>query len=460
MLRDKIDFGTMKVGQLFVKQLVPNVLGMLFTALFIITDGIFVGRGIGSDALAAVNIVAPVSLFVTGVALMFGMGGAIVASIHMARGKAKTANINVTQSVVVSSLAMLIVSVLLFVFARQTALMLGAPMDIVEDATIYLRYYVLFAVFQSLLCTLPFFVRMGSPVFSMICVIAGTVINIVLDYVFIFVTGWGLAGAAIATGIGEIVGVGMLLTWLLRYSPQVRLLRLKWSVRSLRLTLRNTGYMVRLGCSAFFSELTIALMMVAGNFVFARYLGVSGVAAYSIVCYLFPIIFMVFNATVQSAQPIISYNYGCGMYTRGRQAFYLALKVAAAIGAFFLVVAYLWKETVISWFIADPANPAWEIATYGLPLFALDFIFFGINIVVCGYYMCVENVRRAISFTLMRGILPVVCFFLLPLWWGELGIWLAVPVAEVLTTMVIGAAFLINRYSWRSLSNEQITQRI
>ncbi|MCC8188699.1 MAG: MATE family efflux transporter [Bacteroides sp.] len=459
-MRDKIDFGKRKVGHLFMRQLIPNVLGMLATALFIITDGIFVGRGIGSDALAAVNIVAPVSLFLTGVGLMFGMGGAIVASIQLSRDKVRVANINATQAVVVSSLAMLLVSVGVFIFARQTALLLGSPMDILNDAVIYLRYYIVFAVFQSLLCTLPFFVRIVSPAFSMVCVITGTVINILLDYVFIFVTGWGLAGAAIATGIGEIAGVSMLLVYLMRYSPQVKLLRLKWSVKSVRLTLCNISYMIRLGCSAFFSELTIALMMIAGNFVFARHLGVSGVAAYSIICYLFPIIFMLFNATVQSAQPIISYNYGCGMYTRGRQAFHLALKVAAAAGAFFLLVSWMWKDTVISWFITDPTNPAWEIATYGLPLFALDFIFFGINIVVCGYYMCVENVRKAITFTLTRGMLPVICFFLLPLWWGERGIWLAVPVAEVLITVLIGITFLIEKYTWKNFSNEQITQRI
>ena len=102
MQRDSIDFGSMKIGQLFCKQLFPTLLGMVFSALFVITDGVFVGRGIGSDALAAVNIAAPLFVFAAGIGLMFGMGGAIVASINLARGKERVANINATQATLVS----------------------------------------------------------------------------------------------------------------------------------------------------------------------------------------------------------------------------------------------------------------------------------------------------------------------------------------------------------------------
>ena len=112
MQRDSIDFGSMKVGQLFCKQLFPTLLGMVFSALFVITDGVFVGRGIGSDALAAVNIAAPLFVFAAGMGLMFGMGGAIVASINLARGKERVANINATQATLVSFIGMTLVSIL------------------------------------------------------------------------------------------------------------------------------------------------------------------------------------------------------------------------------------------------------------------------------------------------------------------------------------------------------------
>lgn len=98
-MRDSIDFKTMNIPKLFRKLLIPTVLGMIFNAIFIITDGIFVGKGIGSDALAAVNITAPLFLINTGVALMFGIGASVVASVHLSQGKAKVARINVTQAI-------------------------------------------------------------------------------------------------------------------------------------------------------------------------------------------------------------------------------------------------------------------------------------------------------------------------------------------------------------------------
>lgn len=103
-MKDSIDFGSMEIPKLFRKLLIPTVLGMVFSAVFVITDGIFVGKGIGSDALAAVNITAPLFLISTGIGLMFGVGASVVASIHLSQGKQKSARINVTQAVVVSSL--------------------------------------------------------------------------------------------------------------------------------------------------------------------------------------------------------------------------------------------------------------------------------------------------------------------------------------------------------------------
>lgn len=446
MQRDSIDFGSMKVGTLFRKQLVPTVLGMVFSALFIITDGIFVGRGIGSDALAAVNIAAPLFVFAAGVGLMFGMGGAIVASINLSRNKEKVANINATQATLVSLLVMLSVSLLVIAFPAQAARLLGAPDDLMLLAREYLIAYAAFAVFQTLLSVLTFFVRIDGPNVAMWCMTTSTIINIVLDYLFIFVFKWGLTGAAVATGIGEVVGVAMMVIFLLRYSPRIKLGKLKLSRKSLMLTVRNSGYIVRLGFSAFLGEAAIAVMMLAGNYVFVRYLGTNGVAAFSIVCYFFPIIFMVFNAVIQSAQPIISYNYGCEAYERSRQALKLAIWTTVGLALFFDLVFTLFREPIVSLFISDHTNLAWQIAVDGIPFFATGYLFFGINVVAVGYLMSVERTGKATFYTLLRGvILPVACFFVLPLWLDVKGIWLAVAVAEGITTCFILSGLFVRK---------------
>ena len=150
-MKDSIDFGSMEIPRLFRRLLIPTVLGMVFSALFIITDGIFVGRGIGSDALAAVNITAPLFLINTGVGLMFGVGASVVASIHLSHGKVKTARINVTQAVVVSSLLLVAYSLAICLFAPEVALLLGSSPRLLPLVLEYMYWFVPFLPFSALL---------------------------------------------------------------------------------------------------------------------------------------------------------------------------------------------------------------------------------------------------------------------------------------------------------------------
>ena len=313
--------------------LIPTVLGMIFSAIFIITDGIFVGKGIGSDALAAVNITAPLFLINTGVALMFGIGASDVASIHLSQGKVKVARINITQAVVVSSLLLIAYAAVILCNVEKIALLLGSSPRLLPLATEYMHWFVPFLVFSALLSSGMFFVRLdGSPNYAMVCNIIPALLNIGLDYLFIFVFKWGMFGAALATSLGYIVGALMILIYLMQPHRVLHLCKVKLSSKSLRLTLRNTGYMCKLGLSSFLCEAAIATMMFTGNYVFIHYLGEDGVAAYSIACYFFPIIFMVYNAIAQSAQPILSYNFGAGNPERVRAAFRLALLTAISCG--------------------------------------------------------------------------------------------------------------------------------
>ena len=290
-MRDSIDFKNMDIAALFRKLLLPTVLGMIFSALFVITDGIFVGKGIGSDALAAVNIVAPLWLFSTGIGLMFGVGASVVASIHLSHNKPKTARINITQSIVVSSLLLMCTSTLFCLFAPQVVHLLGSSERLKPLAVEYMCWFVPFSAFTALLNSGMFFLRLdGSPNFAMFCNIVASVLNIILDYLFIFPFGWGMFGAAFASAIGTTVGALMIIIYLSRRNCALRFYPVKFSRNSMKLMKRNVGYMCRLGSSAFLCEVAIACMMFVGNLVFIHYLKEDGVAAFSIACYFFPII--------------------------------------------------------------------------------------------------------------------------------------------------------------------------
>lgn len=445
----KIDYEKTSIGKLFVKQLVPSILGMAFTALFVIMDGIFVGRGIGSDALAAVNIIAPLFTIMTGVGLMFGMGAAIIATIHLSKRKKKSADIVITQSFVVSSLIMLLFTILAVYFPKQIAMMLGAPESLIEMATEYLIYLSCFSVFQTAISSLPFFVRISNPNYSLICLSIATILNIVLDYVFIFIFKWELMGAAVATGIGQVIATLMLVLYLTKNSAGLRFVKLHITLKNIRYALRNTITIAHLGFAVLLSEITISIMSIAGNYTFSFYTGVAGVAAFGIINYLFPIVYMIFNAIIQSAQPIISYNYGQNSKGRYIGALRLAIMTAIVVGGIFVVISTVFNQQLVSLFIPDRTDPAWIIAVTGLPYFSLDFIFFGINIIAIGYYMSVQNTRRAMTFTIVRGALPVICFMVIPIWLDVKGIWLSVPIAEILTALVIFIIIVKNKISER-----------
>lgn len=442
-LRDSIDFKNTDVATLFRKLLLPTVLGMIFSALFVITDGIFVGRGVGSDALAAVNIVAPLWLYSTGIGLMFGVGASVVASIHLSHGKVKVARINITQAIVVSSLLLICTSTLFCIFAPEVVSLLGGSERLTPLAVEYMRWFVPFSAFTALLNSGMFFLRLdGSPNYAMMCNIVAAIVNIILDYLFIFPFGWGMFGAAIASAIGTTAGALMIVFYLMRRRCALRFYPVKLSWKSLQLTCRNVGYMCRLGSSAFLCETAIACMMFVGNLVFIHYLKEEGVAAFSIACYFFPIIFMVYNAIAQSAQPIISYNYGLQENLRVRRAYMLALKTAIVCGICFTLTTMLCSPQIVAMFI-DRSYPAYEIAVKGLPLYATGFVFFAINIVSIGYFQSVERAKYATFITLLRGfILLTACFFGLPLLMGTEGIWLATPLAEVLTTIIIFVIYM------------------
>ena len=443
-LRDSIDFGKENIPQLFRRMLYPTLTGMLFTALFTITDGIFVGRGLGSDALAAVNITAPLFLLATGIGLMFGMGASVVASIHMGAGKIKVARLNVTQSIAVTSLLMALMTLFILLFPKQLLMMLGCSERLEPLAISYLNGFVPFMITFSLISVCGFFVRLnGAPNYAMLCSVVSAVINIALDYILIFVVKWGMFGAAVATGIGTSIGVIMMLVYLLRKNTTVKMIPIKLSLNSMILMMRNVWYMCKLGFSSFLGELAIGIMMLCGNFIFMRYMGEDGVAGFSIACYFFPIVFMIYTSIAQSAQPIISYNYGVRSSERVRQSLTVALKTALFCGLVLTLITYLFSSQIVSMFISSEFA-AHKIASAGLPLFAVGFIPFAINIVVVGYFQSVERVKYAFGITVLRGvILMVINFIFLPQIIGNNGAWLAVPLTEIISAII--AIFLLAR---------------
>lgn len=437
-MRDAIDYGTMRIPLLFRKLFFPTLLGLISSVLLNLADGIFVGRGVGSEALAAINIAAPVFQISTGIALMFGSGVSVVAAVHLSKGNIKAANINVTQAFTVGMLLMLVALALINGFPRATTKLFGGSDMLYPMVHQYLIGVSPCLLFMVINMVGLFAIRLdGAPNYAMAVNTVSAGLNIILDWIFVFPLQWGIFGAAVATSISAGVGSLMVAYYFIRLSKQLRLYRPKFSSTAIKLTIRNSGYMLRLGFPTFVAETAISCMMITGNFVFMHYLHEDGVAAFSVACYLFPLIFMFGNATAQSSLPIVSYNYGLGSEKRVHETFRLSVSTAIIFGLLTTFAGCLLAPQIVNLFI-DSSSPSNAIGRNGVPLFLLTCLPFTLNVVHIGYLQSLERYKPATVFMLLRGyILIIPSFILLPMAIGVDGLWLAEPVSEIVTFVIL-----------------------
>ncbi len=268
------------------------------------------------------------------------------------------------------------------------------------------------------------------------------VVNIALDWYMIFSLDMGVKGAAVATSAACVFGGLMALAYFVRFSYKLRFYRLKLSVTSLLLSIRNVTYIMKIGFATFLTELAMGVIMLTGNYMFMSMLNEEGVAAFAVACYLFPIVFSISNAVAQSAQPIISFNHGVRSDARVARTLRVSLFTAAVCGTVVSLCLWIGAPAITALFLT-PSEAAYGIALAGLPLFALCAVFFSVNIAFIGYYQSVERAMASTVFTSLRGMLLLVpSFVLLPHALGVSGLWLAITTAEFLTLVSVSLFYL------------------
>ncbi len=436
MTTAKLDYEHGRVGRLFGKVFFPTLLGMIFNTLLTIIDGVFIGRGVGPQGLAAVNVIAPLFMVSTGIGLMFGIGASVIAGIALASKDNARANSIITCAFLFSSIVMAGIVVYGLFFPTAFARVLGASDLLMPHARAYLLFLsigLLPLMWQSIGLMV---IRLdGSPKYAMMCNVIPATLNIFLDWLMIFPLGMGVGGAALATSISCVIG-GVMAVVYFRWSYVLKFTR---RITDFRNTIWNE---VRIGSSAFITELAMSIMMFTGNYIFMMSFGENGVAAYAVACYLFPLVFMINNAVAQSAQPIISINYGTSNLVRVRQALKISVWVALICGLIESSSIGLIARPIVGLFI-PVSSEAGRLAVSGLPIFATAAIFFALNIALIGYYQSIGRGGLALSLTLLRGVVLLVpLFFLMPVLFPHWGVWGAIPVSELITSAVILLVFL------------------
>ncbi|MCG8484509.1 MAG: MATE family efflux transporter [Clostridia bacterium] len=422
---------TERITKLLLKYIIPTVTGMLVAAIHIFIDGIFVGRGIGSVGVAAVNIVVPLFTVYTGLGLLVGIGGSTLVSNQFARQKFDEARKIFTQSTMTLVLISIVFMTITLLFIEPIAMILGSNEAILPLVKEYLVVILLLTPIFIMSTALTNFVRAdGAPKFAMICTLIGAVINGTLDYVAIFILKWGLTGAAIATGAGNIISLIMMVIFFQTKRGNLYFVKIKFDLEKLK-------EIMFIGVPSFLAEIGISIVTLAHNIMMMKLAGAVGVSAYGVVNYIYPLMLMIFLGLTMSMQPVISYNHGALKIARVKEAMILVFKIALVSGILFFLSGIFFSESMVKLFIVNEENVI-QLASRGIRIFFSNYIFLGLNLAVVMYFQCTERPKISAFITILRSVIIVLaCLFILPKFLGTDGVWLSVPIAEGLTFLYI-----------------------
>lgn len=421
---------TEKISKLLIRYFIPTVFGMLVAAVHITIDGIFVGRGIGSVGVAAVNIVVPFFTVYTAIGLMFGIGGATLISIEFSRNNFKKAREIFTISTIMVIVISIVMIVLTFVFREDLAVILGANEATMDSVMDYFLVIIFFAPVFMLGNVMNSCVRAdGSPKLGMVATVTGAVINGVFDYIAIFVMDWGLTGAAIATGIGNIVSIIILIVYFSGSKSKLGFVKVKFDWK-------QVAHIAKIGIPSFISEFGISVVTMYHNLAMVQLAGEKGVAAYGVINYIYPIMMLIFWGLSVSMQPVISYNHGAGLKDRVKESISLVLKISLIMGVISYVLGVLFNEEMVRLFIMDSEEVV-VMASRGILIYFINFIFLGFNMSIIMYYQAIENPGVSTVFTVLRGfVIVLILLNILPKKFGIDGVWMTIPLTEAIVFLI------------------------
>ena len=407
----------------------PTIVMMIFMSMYTMIDGIFVANFVSPDALAGLNLVVPATNILASAAVLVGAGGSVVLSLKLGQGKQKEANAEFSAIVLITILFGAAVTVLGTIFADPVLNLLGTPESLYQVAYDYYSMLVLFAVPTLLQVQFQyFFVTAGAPTLGMVCIIAGGVTHIILDYVFILLCGMDIRGAALATGIGYSVPSIVGLTWFAFNRKGM----LNFTAPRLRLsTLRECAIN---GSGSMIINVAGGVVTWLFNRTIVIYLHEIGISAATIILYARFMLNSVLTGYSSGVMPVISFNYGRKDYTQVRFLFRTSLKAVLAGSALVFLASLLLGDSIVALFASGEPELA-EIAKHGLFLFAFSYLFSGVNTFATSLFSALNSGKTsALMACTNTFVFLTASMFLLPkLGLGADGVWLAVPCAELLT---------------------------
>ena len=409
----------------------PSIVMMVFTSIYGVVDGLFVSNFVGKTAFASVNLVMPFVMILGGMGFMIGTGGTALVSKLMGEGKKDEANSTFSMMVLFTLLLGIVLSAVGFLTMRPVSYFLGATDAMIDDCVLYGRIvtgftfaFMLQNVFQS------FFIAAEKPRLGLIVTVAAGVTNMVLDALFIAVFDWGVAGAAIATGLSQCVGGVLPLIYFLR--PNDSLLRMRPTALRLRPILQACGN----GSSELMSNISSSLVGMLYNFQLMRLIGADGVSAYGVLMYVQFIFVAIFIGYSIGSAPVVSFHFGAQNHGELKSLLRKSVLLMSSGGVLLTVAARLLAALLAHLFVGYDAV-LFDLTTHAFRLFSWSFLLAGFNIFTSGFFTALNNgaISAAISF-LRTLVFQTASVLILPLLLGVDGIWWAITVAEIFAFLI------------------------
>ncbi|MGB5238238.1 MAG: MATE family efflux transporter [Flavobacteriaceae bacterium] len=437
--------GTDPIGKLLVRQAVPASIGILVMSLNILVDTIFVGNWIGSIAIAAINVVLPVSFFIAALGMAIGIGGSSIISRALGADSKERALKTFGNQITLTVLVTLGMASLGLYYVDSLIPLFGGKGAIFEPAKVYYTI-VLYGVPFLALCMMGNTVirAEGKPRFAMIAMIIPSVGNLLLDYLFIYVFDWGMYGAAWAT-TGSYLLCFVYIFWYFR-SPNSELKITMPDFYFDRGILREIG---ALGFVTLSRQAVTSITYLLMNNILFNLGGEPLIAVYAIIGRMLMFAFFPVFGVTQGFLPIAGYNYGAQKYARVKESIYTAIKYAALVATLVFIGLMVFPEAITSLFLSDRADlPEMELEMNRFVLqhtpSAMRWVFvatpvIAIQLIGAAYFQAVGKAIPALLLTLTRqGFFFIPLILILPLFLGELGVWISFPIADILATVVTG----------------------
>ncbi|WP_195336133.1 MATE family efflux transporter [Paraclostridium bifermentans] len=424
-----------------IKFTIPSIVMLVFISLYTIVDGVFVSRFVNTDALSAVNIVYPFLNIVIAVAVMLATGGSAVIAKKLGENKSREAKENFTLIVLIGFILGILISLIGFIFSNKILNLLGSTDDLYKYCIDYFSALLVFApafivnlLFQYLTITA------GKPKVGLTLTIIGGLTNMILDYIFIVPMNMGISGAAIATGMGNLIPSVLGTIYFMKKKSIIHFVKPRFDLKVILKACSN-------GSSEMVTNLSTGVTTMLFNLAMMKLLGADGVAAITIVLYGEFLINSAYIGFSSGVAPIISYNYGNDNKSELKKIIKYSIRFILMSSVTLFIIAILFAPNIVGIF-SPKGTSVFDIGYKGFSLFSLSFLFTGINIFSSAMFTAFSNGKVSAAVSFLRTFVFIISgILILPRFLGVNGVWLAVPIAEVLS-MIISVTFI---YRYRNV---------